>query len=320
MKKPLLVVSIFVVLALTGFFVWFGLKSKTKEPSKEETETESNQILEEWGEEKVVMAGKYADADVVEIEKGKWRLYYALEPEVSGFEGQIYSAVSSDGISWTQEAGERMRGATFPSVIKLKDGRFRMYYQGQSQKQGETGIMSALSNDGLTWEQEDGIRIKKGQEGEHDTSNVAAPTVIELTDDNYLMIYRGSAGENKYGKMDKDKPAAIDYLISAVSSDGLNFTSKSVAVDSRNEKMREQIDGAELALDEDKIKLYCNSYEGVYLLELDKNGNAKSESTIIIKSTGPEYAPGDVAVARINNIWRMYFGLHTKGIYTVSRK
>ena len=97
-----------------------------------------------------------------------------------------------------------------------------MYYQGSlatENSRPEAGILSAVSEDGLNWVQEDGLRIKIGQQGEYDTENVASPTVIELPDGTYLMVYRGSAGENRFGKVEPStgNPATIDYLISAPS-------------------------------------------------------------------------------------------------------
>lgn len=303
----------------------------TYKPQREESE-----IKERWEEEKVVIPGKYADADVVRLDDGRLRIYYSLEPEVPGFEGQVYSAVSSDGITWTKEEGIRMKWATFPSVIKLSDpkkapklpsgkiAKWRMYFQGftggSSHKHPEIGIMSAISEDGLNWVREDGFRIKIGQQGEYDTKHVASPTVIELPDGTFLMVYRGSAGQNRFGKVDPKtgKPAPIDYLISATSSDGLNWIPKSIVVDSRNEEMRDQIDGPELVLDGDTIKLYCNSYAGVYVLTLDKNGSALTSPKIVLRARG-YHAPSDVTVIKINDTWRMYFGIHTKGIFTARR-
>lgn len=49
--------------------------------------------------------------------------------------------------------------ATFPDVIKLADGRFRMYFQNAGV------IKSAISTDGLTWQDEAGTRIDKTENG-----------------------------------------------------------------------------------------------------------------------------------------------------------
>ncbi|MFQ5996846.1 MAG: hypothetical protein ACE5KP_04395 [Dehalococcoidales bacterium] len=289
---------------------------------------------EQWQEEEVLIPGTYCDADVVQIDDGRFRMYYSMEPEAAGFEGQVYSAVSGDGIKWTQEDGIRLKWATFPSVIGLpvahvpkmpsgETARWRMYFQGSPTDAGptpETGIVSAISADGLDWTIEEGFRIETGRQGEYDAQNVAAPTVIELADGTYLMVYRGSSGENRFGKTDpfSGKAAPIDYLISATSPDGLNWMPRSVVVDSRNEAMRDQIDGPELVMDGETIKLYCNSYEGVYVLTLDRNGKALTSPDLVLSAQG-YHAPSDVTVIRIAGVWRMYYGIHTEGIYSARR-
>lgn len=324
MKLPIFVVAV----CLSAFWLLTTACSPTprqpKPPTPKQTEDSKSSKLagEQWAKDKLVIPGTYADADVVDIGDGKLRMYYSLEPEAPGFEGQVYSAVSSDGKKWVQEEGIRMKQATFPSVVQLPNGNWRMYFQGSaSQDVSQKGVMSAISSDGLNWTIEDGFRIKVGQEGEHDTENVAAPTVARLDDDSYLMVYRGSAGENSFGKMDNfsGKPVPIDYLISATSKDGLSWDIKEVVVDSRNNEMRDQIDGPELFEADGKIKLYCNSYSGVYLLTLDKQGKPLSSPKMVMKAGGPDDAPCDVALVDANGKVRMYFGMHTKGIFSAKR-
>lgn len=55
-----------------------------------------------------------------------FRMYYHGQ-----FEGGqvIKSAFSEDGDNWIEEPGIRLRGGLCPSVVKLKDGRYRMYYE-----------------------------------------------------------------------------------------------------------------------------------------------------------------------------------------------
>ncbi len=286
---------------------------------------------EQWQEEKLIIPGTYCDADVVQLDDGRRRMYYSLEPEAPDFEGQVYSAVSEDGKNWVQEEGVRLKWATFPSVIGLPEGqapltpsgepaRWRMYFQGSPADAApgtEAGIVSAISTDGLDWVLEDGFRIMTAQQGEHDVESVAAATVARLADGTYLMVYRGSAGENRFGKTDpfNGQPVSIDYLVSAASTDGLNWTPGSIVVDSRNEEMRDQIDGPELVVDGEDIKLYCNSYEGVYALSIDHNGEALTSPRLVLRADG-YHAPSDVTVVDFGESQRMYYGIHTEGIYT----
>lgn len=75
-----------------------------------------------WDELGLVLPGQYADAEVVESESGQWRLYYAEEPEVPDFQRRVFSAVSSDGLTWKPEGLVRT-SAVFPDVVALPDGR-----------------------------------------------------------------------------------------------------------------------------------------------------------------------------------------------------
>lgn len=311
------------VLAIVGGYFLFFKKSTKEEVQKSETTTAKTQgEAEEWEKGQVVVPGKYADADVVELPDGRLRMYFALEPEAPGFEAQVYSAVSPDGITWTKEDGERMKGATFPSVLKLPDGTWRMYFQGAVLgSPPASAILSATSKDGLNWTKEEGVRIKRSAQGTYDTENVADPSVVRLSDGTYLMVYRGQAGENTYNKTDefRKKPMSIDYLISATSKDGLSWTPLNLIVDSRNDEMRDQILGPELIVDGNTLKLYSNSFAGVYVLALNNKGEKVSEPKLIMKSTGPNDAPSDMTLVRYKDDWKMYFGMHTRGIFAAKR-
>src|SRR3989338_5980478 len=56
-----------------------------------------------WEYGGVAISGKYADADIVYIGNGKYRLYYSEEPEAEGFKGRVYSATSIDVINCVVE-------------------------------------------------------------------------------------------------------------------------------------------------------------------------------------------------------------------------
>ena len=85
----------------------------------------------------------------------------------------IYSAMSTDGINFTKDSGVRVSpGGVYdssntydPTVIALSDGRFRMYYGGES-NQGVVTI-SALSPE-----------IGQGQIEENDISGLLIGGVV----------------------------------------------------------------------------------------------------------------------------------------------
>ena len=305
MKKVFVILLVFIILA--GVFVFLGfLKKKKTTPPPIKTEVR----VEKWEEEGPRIEGKYCDAEIVKLDDGRFRIYYSLEPEVPGFAGQIYSAVSEDGLNFKEE-GEVMKGATFPSVIKLPDGRWRMYYQ----KAG--AIRSSISEDGLRWTEEKGIRIEKGEKGFYDDYNVASPTVIQLKNGQYKMFYRGSV-KGRYEPNSQQEE--VSRLLSATSSDGLSWQKEpGIVVDTMTEELHGQVDGPKVILwDDGKLRLFYWSFEGIYVSELLDEGKVVS-TKLILQSQGPR-APGDPTVIKIGNTWRMYYAYHTEGIYSAMLK
>ncbi|MBF8249900.1 MAG: hypothetical protein HW400_501 [Candidatus Levybacteria bacterium] len=267
---------------------------------------------EAWTETGVAIAGRYADADVIDLGNGKFRLYYSAEPETPGFQGQVYSAISSDGINWSQETGTRITLATFPSAIKLSDGKYRMYFQ------DNRVIKSALSADGISWEREQGIRIDTQNPAGLTLTGVLAPTVIQ-TGNEYLMVYAGAI--NQPYEKEKVPNRETHPLLWATSTDGLVFEQKGIALDSRNEVFKGWMDGPELvAWDDNIIKLYLWGYFGVYE-SIFENGNFSEPKFVFYgpnldkNALFPSSPPGDPTLVKIGDTWNMFYGYFQKGIY-----
>lgn len=85
-------------------------------------------------------------------------------------DGKVYSATSTDGAVWTQEAGVRFDGSsmglttiTGPSVVRLSNGKYRMYFSPEitncDQPNVSSSIYSATSSDQLNWTADSGERI-----------------------------------------------------------------------------------------------------------------------------------------------------------------
>jgi len=129
------------------------------------SETESNVVM----------------AEVLLLDNGTYRMYYGAAYKSKFYDGEgvvggatsIKYAQSTDGVTWevkgtilssTNDANSREYVVSAPSVLKLSDGRYRLYYQA-SPKQ-ETGqepklhIRSAISTDGITFTKEAGVRIE----------------------------------------------------------------------------------------------------------------------------------------------------------------
>lgn len=265
----------------------------------------------EWKYSGLAIAGGFADADIVELSNGSLRMYYSEEPETSGFQGRVYSAISSDGLNWTKETGTRMTWATFPSVMKLSDARYRMYFQNAGL------IKSAISSDGLSWSEESGIRMDTANSLGLTLENVAAPTVIK-NDSQYIMVYRGTINQKYPGQVPNSN---TQLFLWATSPDGLNFTKKGMALDSRNGEFKGLLDGPEFVLwDDGSIRLYFWSYHGAYHVEFKNNSFSQTAQFDYTTASSPsvefpQNPPCDPTLTKINNKWFMYYGQHTKGIY-----
>ncbi len=315
-KSIKVVVLVFAGLALVAGLL-FVLRPKQK-PNQGPTasKAEEKKTKEAWTEVGAAVAGKYADADIVFLGDGKYRMYYAAEPETPGFNGQVYSSISSDGVTWTKENGTRIASAIFPSVIKLPDGKYRMYFQDQSV------IKSALSSDGLVWNRESGTRIDASNTAGLNLSSVLSPTVIR-TQDAYLMVYVGEINQEYQGEKVPNKK--MHLLLWATSEDGLSFEKKGIAVDSRNSQLKGWFEGPDLVDDGNTIKLFAWSYTGIYESRFTKNSFSQPQFVFLGPNVEPNAPfpanpPCDPTVVKIGKTWNMYYGYHTKGIYRAVMK
>jgi hypothetical protein len=120
------------------------------------------------------ITGTMADTTTLRLNDGRWRMFL--------FAGQGYrSAISSDGLTFTMEDGNRLaQGAGQSRVLRLDDGRVRMYHLSGN------GIGSSISSDeGLTFVAE-GERINNGVAG---LSRVSGPGIARTPDGRWRMYF-----------------------------------------------------------------------------------------------------------------------------------
>ncbi len=123
---------------------------------------------------------------------------------------------------WRKEAGARLQGARdldssklqAPGVVPIPSGGFRLFYTAVGPAKPfptcQGYILSAVSDDGVIFHKEPGIRVAPQPRLPHMSLRVIAPSVTQLSDGSWRMYFesRGSA----------DRPAVI---CSAISSDML---------------------------------------------------------------------------------------------------
>ncbi|MFA7253129.1 MAG: hypothetical protein WC107_01075 [Patescibacteria group bacterium] len=316
----ILLIAVLIVVGAAAYFLW-PKDAKETVANEDDSTIGTTEIAKTWQEGGVAIAGKYADSEIVDPGNGQYRMYYSEEPEVNDFQARVFSAVSSDGINWTDE-GEIKRKSTFADVIKLPDGRWRMYFQ-------NSGVVkSAVSIDGLKFTDEAGARIDKDETG-FTLENVGATSTIQLSDGTYLMIYRGTINQPYQGTMKVPNNNTQIYFY-AISNDGLTFEKKGLAIDSRNDELYNFADGGEFvswtneATGETEIRAYFWSYNGIYHSKYENgtfstpefvwtNNNDKSVVFVANPASDPTFI-------KISDNWFMYFGQHEKGIYYAEYK
>ncbi len=156
--------------------------------------------------------------NVVALADGTYRMYYTQILPRKGFSAgsndydnsttRILSAVSPDALVWTLEQGVRLSAAqggagnfrvVSPEVVPLSDGSgcWRMYYECSPGPQAmASSLRSALSEDGLRWTIEPGVRM--GGDGSYNS-----PRLIFLADGR-CRLYCGDRGRGIVSALSED--------------------------------------------------------------------------------------------------------------------
>lgn len=129
----------------------------------------------------------------------------------------MFSSLATDGFNFVKESGERVQPKSGhylegPTVIKLTDGTYRMYFnenETASKEKRISKIYGASSKDGLTFTRDENPTIESNQKDENipaDWPQALHPFVIKRPSGDYLMLY------NTHSK-----------VFGAISSDGISW-------------------------------------------------------------------------------------------------
>ena len=164
-----------------------------------------------------------SDPTLVTLKDGRARMYYkgATGP---GGPGQsihsVFSAISADGLLFEKEEiridsqQTPDRGwASVPEAVVLPDGRVRLYYVSDG-LDVKHGIVSAISDDGLTFTREE-TRL----------TGFVDPAVVRLNDGNYLMLAVAFPFSSA-GKLTDATPGIYSFI----SQDGINFEDRQLVL------------------------------------------------------------------------------------------
>lgn len=148
--------------------------------------------------------------------------------------GGIKSAISTDGLTFTDEPGFRItateagfggttaRATSGATVVSLPDGRYRMYFSDlprPGDPPGGHGIKSAVSVDHLTWTVESGVILGAG-----------APILTESAEHPFALANPNGSVTLYYGKYGNTGSANAEGVYQSTSIDGLTFRQETLAV------------------------------------------------------------------------------------------
>jgi len=171
-------------------------------------------------------SGKVQAPCVVRLDSGGFRLFYTAVGPAKPFpdcQGYLLSAVSDDGLEFHVEPGIRLAPrpdvlhtslrVLAPSVTRCVDGRWRLYFESRGPANQPTVICSAVSDDLLHWEHEEGIRLQS-------PGGLGGPRFLGLPDGSGRLYCcnteYGAGGLLNGERLSKN-------VVSAVTDDGLHF-------------------------------------------------------------------------------------------------
>ncbi|MEO6206584.1 MAG: hypothetical protein ABIP77_01360 [Candidatus Limnocylindrales bacterium] len=168
---------------------------------------------------------KILTPNVVEVPSGGYRMYYTRSGPGRDYgptPAVILSSFSPDGSQWQEEPGIRLAPhgpdasirVVCPDVIPMDGGGYRMYFEGQPRDRASV-ILSAVSEDGLDWRPEAGVRFEGPR-------RYGSPRCLPVSDDptakiRYRLYFHSYSHRLRMG-LD-----AGNHIVSAVSADGLSF-------------------------------------------------------------------------------------------------
>ena len=166
--------------------------------------------------------GALADVTVARLNDGRYRMFLGAIP--GGF-AYMYSAISTDGVKFTLEGGTRITtvepspgfniSVGHPFVMRLDDGRLRMFGHNSPVPSGAMAIYSLVSTDeGLTWTLEPGTRLT----GEEAGISVFAGAELAKMKSGGWRMYFSTSNTSAPGT------PSTDLVMSAFSTDLLKWT------------------------------------------------------------------------------------------------
>jgi hypothetical protein len=147
-----------------------------------------------WVKDNIIIADQASVPDAVLGKDGIIRVYY-----VDWYNGGLSVALSHDGVNWIYKKVVGISPEWVdPDVILTPDGKYRLYASYMPVGGPQDKILSAISNYGVSFAQEEGVRYQE--------ESITDPDVIKMGGNWRMFVSKGPT------------------TISTISSDGLTFT------------------------------------------------------------------------------------------------
>jgi predicted GH43/DUF377 family glycosyl hydrolase len=167
--------------------------------------------------------------DIVYSTDHGYIMYFSRHPTKDSLD--IHAAVSSDGLNWKIIEEPIFKNAGGVAVVQLPDKRFRMYFQ--SLEAGES-FKSAISEDGINFKIEEGIRFAAGKDTFSSVRIISHPTIIR-DEKGYRLYFEDGLPHRNERKLKttiinntcellyEENKEALSEIHYAHSEDGLNW-------------------------------------------------------------------------------------------------
>jgi predicted GH43/DUF377 family glycosyl hydrolase len=218
---------------------------------------------------------------VIKFNNRCYRMYFSQEKKIQS--NKIYtvirSAVSKDCINWLVEEGERVgfledksyNRMLSPAVVKINKDLYRMYFEART-LDNKGVIKSVISNDGLLWEEEPGIRM-----GMLNNFSYGTPFCFYETNNFFELYFERRSKTNR------------DIWV-ATSSDGIFFDERKIIQVIKQEKILESyaIYSPDISYSKNCYHMYYSGWGGepvsghiLYAYSYDKKNWKKQEIPVL---------------------------------------
>jgi len=154
--------------------------------------------IEEEGVRFSALSG--ADPDVILLPDQRWRMFYTggliLDDETGNWAPGIMSAISTDGIHFEKEPGVRVHRCSASASMVLGSGHVRLFCHTRDVFWGMTPgadpssyIVSHRAENGLDFEQEDGVRVASRQGILARWIGASAPSLMQKDDGSFSLMF-----------------------------------------------------------------------------------------------------------------------------------